>query len=98
MQNNFGLGFGSSYNGVTGDIAISSAHPIFAGVDHLYQNNGNDALDIDVTSPYAEVLASYGNHGLYAVYNNTAGVPEPATLALFGLGLLAFGVKRRATN
>lgn len=94
--NNFGLGFGTSYNGVTGNIAINSTHQIFNGVDHLYQNNGNDALDINVSSPYSQLLVSYNNHGLYAIYDDTiSSVPEPPTFILIFLGMLSIVLIRR---
>jgi hypothetical protein len=97
--NNFGLGFGTSYNGVGGNIAINSTHELFNGVDHLYQNNGNDALDLNISSPYSELLVSYNGHGLYAIYDDTnIAIPEPATLAIFGLGLLGIGFARRSAN
>jgi hypothetical protein len=97
--NNFGLGFGTYYNGVQGNVGVTSSHPIFNGVDHLYQNNGNDALDINVSSPFSEILASYNGHGLYAIYDDTtANVPEPTTLFLVGLGLLGIVFSRKAVK
>lgn len=95
--NAFGLGFGSVYNGVGGNIEINSSHPIFAGVDHLYQNNGNDTLDIDVSDPRAQVLVTSGSNGLYAVYESVS-VPEPGTLLLLGAALLGlFGLRRKVS-
>ncbi len=93
--NDFGLGFGSFYNGVGGNIAINSTHDIFNSVSNLYQNNGNNALDIDISNTDSQLLVSHGSHGLYAVYDGTSAVPEPSILALFGAGILGLGFARR---
>ena len=90
--NAFGFGYGTTYNGVGGHLAISSLHPIFAGVDHLYQDNGNSIFDLAPGDPQSQILVSSGGHGLYAVYDP---VPEPGTLLLLGSGLGALWTRRR---
>lgn len=93
--NAFGLAYGPSYNLVGGNIPISSSHPIFAGVDSLYQDNGNDTLDILPLDPNGVVLVTNAaGHGLYAVFESAA-VPEPGTVILVGAGLAALGLRRR---
>lgn len=83
VLNAFGLSFAPSYNGVAGNIAISSPHPLFAGVNALYQNNGNSIVDLEPANPDNEVLVTFGGNGLYAVW-----VPEPASLLLLGIAAL----------
>ena len=93
--NSFGLAFGSPFNGVGGNIPIGSSHPIFANVDTLYQNNGSDALDIDVSDPRGEVLVSFNGHDLYAIFDstNTSPIPEPSTLIIWSLlGGIGIGI------
>lgn len=93
--NNFGLGFGAPYNGVGGNIPISSAHEIFNGVNYLYQNNGNNALDIDITNPNSQLLVSYRGRGLYAIYDDTVSVAEPSALIILASGMFGVILARR---
>ncbi len=91
--NAFGLAFQPAYNGIGGNISISSSHPIFVGVNQLYQNNGNSIVDLNPSDPANEVLVTFNNQGLYAVYI----VPEPTSMValISGVGLL-LGARRRA--
>jgi len=95
--NHFGLSFVSSYNGVGGNIPISSSHPIFASVDHLYQNNGNSILDLALADPRNQILISQGSDGLYAIYDSS-GIPEPGTSLLFLMGIGALSLGRRQSR
>jgi hypothetical protein len=90
--NAFGLAFSTSENGDVGSIPIRSTHPIFANVDHLYQNNGNDTLVVSASDPRTQVLVYDAGCALYAVYDS---VPDPATLSSLALGGLAVLRRKR---
>jgi hypothetical protein len=80
------------YNGVGGNIPISSSHPIFKNVSQLYQNNGNSVTDLFPSNPDQQVLVNSSAGGLYAVYS----VPEPLTILGVGTALgFGAGFKRK---
>lgn len=68
--NQFGLGFEPALNGLPSlHRPISSSHPVFAGVDALYEWNGTSLLDLDPGDPRNAILVSGSGDGLYAVYD-----------------------------
>ncbi len=63
-----GLQFGSSFNTIAGNVAISSTHPVLSpGVTALYQANGSSIIDLD-TSSGGVVLVTEAGQGLYAAH------------------------------
>ncbi len=94
--NNFGFEFGPSYNGIGGNFAPSTSHPIFTGVPSLYYDNGNTVI-LTGGSPYAQLIAVQPSSGagLIGIYDlrEPGEIPEPSTMALIGAGLL-FGALR----
>ncbi len=76
FMNQFGLQF-NGLNGIGGHREINNPHPIFAGVDHLYENNGSSITDLDPNDNAQIVISSNTGLGLYAVYDG-AGCPVPS--------------------
>ncbi|NLF29443.1 MAG: PEP-CTERM sorting domain-containing protein [Planctomycetes bacterium] len=89
----YGLAYATGYNPLVGNRPIDSDHPLFAGVDSLYDYNGNDVYDLDPADPANEILVTSQGRGLYAVYDSS--VPEPATAALLVIGAAVLARKRR---
>ena len=94
----FGLDFGPSYNGIHAILPVSGAGPLLTGVSQLYFYNGNTVglfgSDPNVQLVMGGLLAVNGGTGDTRV-NAAIDVPEPATLALFGLALAGLGFSRR---
>ena len=62
-------------------------------------STGNIFLDAGVTTglsrAYGSGATTEAGYGLVTGFNEAASVPEPGTLALFGIGLLGMGLARR---
>jgi hypothetical protein len=71
--NTYGLAFASTYNGIN-SVAITSAHPIFAGVTTLGSGNGQSIINLG-TNLNAQIVQFSGGQGVYAVVNVA---PDPA--------------------
>ncbi len=67
------------WNSISGSIPIASSHPIFAGVDHLYQGVGQTIFDISPSDPHSRVLIAVpeGEGGLYAVFDGRLDAAPP---------------------
>ncbi len=64
----FGLQFNERYNGISGNQPINSEHPIFAGVQSLYQRNGSSIIDFQPDEQANQILVSSPDgEGLYAI-------------------------------
>ncbi|MEM8986499.1 MAG: hypothetical protein AAGC95_07220 [Pseudomonadota bacterium] len=101
LLNDYDLAFGSSYNGVSGNIDTSGfGHAVFSAASPLFINNGNSIFN---SGTQAQVFGSdNGNQGgaLFAVVDTTptTTVSEPGAIGLMGLMLLALGVAARRRN
>ena len=69
LLQHFGLGFTNQGTGVA-DFPVNSAHPIFAGVDHLYGVNGTSIVDLQPANPNNRVLIRSGEVGLVAAWGS----------------------------
>ncbi|NCR25365.1 MAG: tandem-95 repeat protein [Microcystis aeruginosa LE13-04] len=69
--NNFGLSLANQWNEIYGNIPINpSPHPIFVGIDQLYQANGQTIIDLNSNDNQGILIAKSNNgQGLYAVYD-----------------------------
>jgi hypothetical protein len=67
----FGLGF-TNVTTASGAVPIDSTHIIFAGVDHLYSEEGVSIVDLNLIDPKNKVVARYEGGGLFAVWDENA--------------------------
>jgi hypothetical protein len=87
-----GLSLASVYNGISGNILVSSASPVLAGVTQLYYNDGNTVSSI---GPGGTVITSEPQSGAGLIgISGGATTPEPSTSALVAAGLFAAGFYR----
>lgn len=95
---NFGFEFGPSYNySINGAFAPSTSHPIFASIPGLTYLHTNDVI-LTGSTPYARLIAVHPElgAGLIGIYEAGGEIPEPSSMALVGLGLLAVIWMRRS--
>jgi PEP-CTERM motif len=103
--NTFGLGLAPTYNGISGNTAVTafSSQPpfgpaLFAGVGSIYMNNGNNVVFGGASTSKDQIFNDPGGNGLFGAWSSTSvSVPEPETLGmvLLGSGLMGFMVRRR---
>lgn len=99
--NNFGLNFGTSYNGVCCNVNVSAYQTqgpygpeLFNNVDSLYMNNGN-SVSVSGAGPGVQIFSN-GNNGLFGVYRSPATtVPEPSSMMLLVGGIAAVATRLR---
>ncbi|MFM5899286.1 MAG: lamin tail domain-containing protein, partial [Dolichospermum sp.] len=81
----FGLKYGGSYNGISGNCPVNQNHPLFAGVKTIYQDNGNSIVDLQPDSPLNQVILTHSSgQGLIATaefIKTPAPQPTPAPVS-----------------
>lgn len=80
-----------TFNGIDAHLA-PPIHSLFAGVNTLYQNNGNTVIDTEGANPYNQIIWTHSDgNGLVGIY----AVPEPGTIAAISLGLATLLRRKR---
>jgi hypothetical protein len=65
----FGLSFLGSLNGVAGNISINEDHPVFAGINNLYQLNGNSIVNLIPSDSRNKTFIPNGGGWLFAIHD-----------------------------
>lgn len=95
--NAFGLAFSNTYDAGSGTFDPEDTdHPIFAGVDGLFQSVGQGIIDLDNTDDRARTFLNFQTvgdetRGRYAVYE----IPAPGSLGALALCALIAPRRRR---
>jgi hypothetical protein len=90
-----GLEFEAPLNDVDGTLVFDSSHPIFTGVQRLFQRDGNSIRKLSPSDPNAAILVrSEQGEGLYAVCS----IGAPIESAPTAITLLSFTAQAAADH
>ena len=97
--NEFGLAFSTVYDAGSGTFdPVDTDHPIFNGVDGLFQSVGQGIIDLDNNDSRAQTYLNFltsgdETRGRYATYQ----IPAPSTISLLACAGMA-ARRRRASH
>ena len=76
----FGLALAAEYNRLSGHMLLAESHDILAGVNSLFQNNGQSVIDLAPNDPRNRVIAFHADQGLYAIYDPLPSASPPSSM------------------